>query len=61
MPKVKVPASAGSEITITHGSESRSYKVDDDRLVTVNNDDLAHFLAVVDGSTEAKPASNKKD
>lgn len=62
MPKVRVPAAAGSEITITRGGdEPRTYKVDDDRLVTVHADDLTHFLAVIDGSAEAKPASKPKD
>lgn len=61
MPKVRVPKSAGTDITITRRGESRSYKVSDDGTVTVAAADLDNFLAVVDGSTEAKPASNKKD
>ncbi len=61
MPKVRVPKSAGTEITITKRGESRSYKVGDDGLVSVADADLTVFLAVIDGSTEAKPASPKKD
>lgn len=62
MPKVRVPKSAGTEITITqNGGEPRTYKVADDGTTTVAQADLTVFLAVVDGSTEAKPASNKKD
>lgn len=62
MPKVRVPKSAGTEITITRGgSEPQTYKVGEDGTVTVNDADLHHFLAVMDGSTEAKPAPNKKD
>jgi len=61
VPKVRVPKSAGTEITITRRGESRSYKVGDDGLVSVTEADLPSFLAVVDGSAEAKPASNKKD
>ena len=61
MPKVRVPKSVGTEITITRAGESRSYKVDDDGITTVAQADLSVFLAVVDGATEAKPASNKKD
>ena len=62
MPKVRVPKSAGDQITITRGGvEPQSYKVGEDGTVTVAAADLTHFLAVVDGSTEAKPASTKKD
>ena len=61
MPKVRVPKSAGTEITISRRDETRSYKVGDDGTVTVAQADLSVFLAVIDGATEAKPASNKKD
>lgn len=61
MPKVRVPKSAGTDITITKRGESRSYKVGDDGTTTVTQADLPSFLAAVDGATEAKPASNKKD
>lgn len=61
MSKVHVPMAAGPEITITlGGGEPKTYKVSDDGTVTVTAADLTHFLAVVDGSTEAKPASNKE-
>ena len=61
MPKVRVPKSHGEQITLTRGgSEPQTYKVADDGTVSVKDDDLIHFLAVVDGSTEAKPASNKE-
>lgn len=61
MPKVRVPKSAGTEITLTRGGESRTYKVGDDGTTTVAQADLPVFLAVIDGATEAKPASTKKD
>lgn len=61
MPKVRVPKSAGTQITITKRGEARTYKVSDDGLVTVAEADLPTFLAVIDGATEAKPASSKKD
>lgn len=62
MPRVRVPKSAGDEITITPGGgEPHTYKVGDDGTVTVAAADLPLFLAVVDGAAEAKPASNKKD
>ena len=61
MPKVRVPKSAGNEITITRRGEARTYKVSDDGTVTVNAADLPLFLTVVDGAREAKPASNKEN
>lgn len=62
MPKVHVPKSAGTEISIRRGGgEPHTYKVGDDGAVTVAEADLTHFLAVIDGATEAKPASKPKD
>lgn len=62
MPKVKVPAALGDEVTFSvNGGAATTYKVGDDHIVTVSKADLPHFLGAVEGSqqVDAKPASQK--
>ncbi len=61
-PKVRVPASAGDEITISvAGDEPKTYKVTDGEA-TVAAADLPTFLGAVEGSREvAKPAASSSE
>lgn len=59
--KVTVPESAGAELTIRRGGlEPKRYEVDN-HTVTVDDADLEHFLAHVEGSTSGgSPATNQE-
>ena len=64
MPKVRVPKSAGEEITLTRGGESKTYRVTDGQ-VTVASDDLDNFLRAVPGAEAPKsggsPAAKREE
>ena len=53
--KVRVPASAGDEITFTTFGESRTFKVNDGMVSPANANERALLLLLVDG---AKPADD---
>lgn len=57
--RVNVPETHGREITVSYnGDEPLTYRVTDGH-VTVDNQHLPHFLAVVDGSTVATSGATK--
>lgn len=62
MPDVRVPQKEGSIVVARDGDEPVTRHVTD-HIVKVADDDLDHFLAVIDGATlvEAKPVSSTKE
>lgn len=49
MPKVHVPQPDGEVVVARNGEEAKTYRVTDHQ-VTVKEEDLQHFLGVVEGS-----------
>lgn len=60
MARVTVPQNDGEIVISTGDKEPLRYRVTDGHI-TVKADDLPLVLANVDGATEAKPASSKKE